>query len=75
MLINNTSKKQKFQLFDNSNSHFGEVEVEAKVKEKKKLREINCSHKKILEGLMFFLNLNLNLNLAILKMRIADLII
>jgi hypothetical protein len=35
MLINNTSKKQKFQLFDNSKSHFGEVEVEAKVKEKK----------------------------------------
>jgi hypothetical protein len=38
---------------------------------RKKLREINCSHKKILEVLMFFLNLNLNLNLAILKMRIA----
>jgi hypothetical protein len=35
------------------------------------MREINCSHKKILEVLMFFLNLNLNLNLAILKMRIV----
>ena len=54
-----------------SNSSFGEVEVEVKVKEKKNFSEIACFHRKIWKVPGVFLNLSLNLNLAILKMRIA----